>query len=81
MAISSGVDKEVNDDVSVPGRFPVLNQEQKTPATRRKLLLRWKLKQQGIRRRKALDFRFLKKRILLISLPKRNGGKSTESTK
>ncbi|CAN0838156.1 hypothetical protein LINGRAHAP2_LOCUS2008 [Linum grandiflorum] len=76
MAISSGVDEEVNDDVSVPGRFPgtvsfssfddvsipgrfpVLNQEQKTPATRRKLLLRRKLKQQGIGRRKTLDFRF-----------------------
>ncbi|CAN0917761.1 hypothetical protein LINGRAHAP2_LOCUS30496 [Linum grandiflorum] len=63
MAISSGVDEEVNDDVSVPGRFPgtvsfsssddvsipgrfsVLNQKQKTPVTRRKLLLRRKLKQ------------------------------------
>ncbi|CAN0915651.1 hypothetical protein LINGRAHAP2_LOCUS29242 [Linum grandiflorum] len=47
-----------SDDVSVPERFPVLDQEQKTPATRRKLLLRRKLKQHGIGRRKTLDFWF-----------------------
>ncbi|CAN0857794.1 hypothetical protein LINGRAHAP2_LOCUS6925, partial [Linum grandiflorum] len=55
---SSTVSFSSSDDVYIPGRFPVLNQEQKTPATRRKLLLRRKLKQQEIRRRKTLDFRF-----------------------
>ncbi|CAN0843388.1 hypothetical protein LINGRAPRIM_LOCUS147 [Linum grandiflorum] len=69
---TSAIHEEVDVDKPVPGRFPVLIQEQ---AVLRVHFFVWrikkwrKLKPQRIGRRKMIDFWFRKKRIVLISLP------------